>query len=93
MRFHEFATSIFVGFTPFCSATIGSPVRPPKRCRQSPSPQAVQDLSPNSVVIYDRIRENVRRFKQMPVETLLNRSLDDPLPLEESEQPFERQSQ
>ena len=33
----------------------------------------------DSVVIYDRIRENMRKFKQMPLETLINRSVNDTL--------------
>ncbi len=33
----------------------------------------------DSVVIYDRIRENMRKFKQMPMETLINRSVNDTL--------------
>lgn len=33
----------------------------------------------DSVVIYDRIRENMRRFKKMPLEELLNHSINDTL--------------
>lgn len=33
----------------------------------------------DSVVIYDRIRENMRRFKKMPVFELINRSINDTL--------------
>lgn len=33
----------------------------------------------DTVVIYDRIRENMRRFKKMPVEELLNLSLNETL--------------
>jgi preprotein translocase SecF subunit len=33
----------------------------------------------DSVVIYDRIRENMRRFKKMPVSDLLNLSINDTL--------------
>ena len=33
----------------------------------------------DSVVIYDRIRENMRRFKKMPMEELLNKSINDTL--------------
>ncbi len=33
----------------------------------------------DSVVIYDRIRENMRKYKKMPMEELLNRSINDTL--------------
>ncbi len=33
----------------------------------------------DTVVIYDRIRENMRRYKQMPLEALINRSLNETL--------------
>lgn len=33
----------------------------------------------DSVVIYDRIRENLRRYKKMPIEQLLNLSINDTL--------------
>ncbi len=33
----------------------------------------------DSVVIYDRIRENMRRFKKMPISELLNMSINDTL--------------
>lgn len=33
----------------------------------------------DSVVIYDRIRENMRRFKKMPIEELLNLSMNETL--------------
>jgi len=33
----------------------------------------------DSVVIYDRIRENMRRYKQMPLEELLNQSINETL--------------
>lgn len=33
----------------------------------------------DSVVIYDRIRENMRKYKKMPVEEVLNRSINDTL--------------
>ncbi len=33
----------------------------------------------DTVVVYDRIRENLRKFKKMPLETLLDRSVNDTL--------------
>ncbi len=33
----------------------------------------------DSVVIYDRVRENLRKFKKMPLEELLNRSINNTL--------------
>lgn len=33
----------------------------------------------DTVVVYDRVRENLRRYKKMPLEELLNRSLNDTL--------------
>lgn len=33
----------------------------------------------DSVVIYDRIRENLRKFKKKPIEEILNRSINDTL--------------
>ena len=33
----------------------------------------------DTVVVYDRVRENLRRYKKMPLEDLLNRSLNDTL--------------
>ncbi len=33
----------------------------------------------DSVVIYDRIRENLRRYKQMPLQEILDRSINDTL--------------
>ncbi|MDB2415234.1 protein translocase subunit SecF [Rickettsiales bacterium] len=33
----------------------------------------------DSVVIFDRIRENVRKYKKMPIDELLNRSINDNL--------------
>lgn len=33
----------------------------------------------DSVVIYDRIRENLRKYKKMPMEEVLNRSINDTL--------------
>jgi len=33
----------------------------------------------DTVVIYDRIRENLRKFKKMPLEELINHSINDTL--------------
>ncbi|MCA9045868.1 MAG: protein translocase subunit SecDF, partial [Planctomycetaceae bacterium] len=33
----------------------------------------------DSVVIYDRIRENMRKYKKMPMDELLNKSINDTL--------------
>jgi len=33
----------------------------------------------DTVVIYDRVRENLRRYKTMPIEALLDRSINEPL--------------